>query len=477
MNRATLLACTTTILALFVRSASGQEPVNAPGRLSKNQQTWLSKSERHERDGWIYLHIEGSPRARGFQHGYRLAAEIAERLRVQRAHWEYDSGMDWQWLVAQTKTLFDGKIGNELLEEINGIVEGANAAGFTTTSDEMITFNAILELDGYWWPEVKKTLGSGAPNSRKQSCSSFIATGAMTSDGGIVLGHNTMSGYLSADSYLILDIAPAAGHRMLMQATPGWIHSGTDFFITDAGLVGSETTIGKFSGFDSTGIPEFVRMRRATQDASSIDEWCEIMRKGNNGGYANAWLIGNVKTSEIARLELGLKHLGFERTKNGFFVSSNIAEDPKILRFETEEHETDIRVSGVARRVRWKQLMKQYAGKIDVELAKTFEGDHYDSYLRRETLGGRSLCAHSDRDSLDVDLPFSPEGTVDAKVVDSKMAKQMSFAARWGSACGAGFDAQAFLDRHPQFDWMRGLLKNLPSEPWTVFRAGEPAAK
>jgi hypothetical protein len=33
-------------------------------------------------------------------------------------------------------------------------------------------------------------------------------------------------------------------------------------------------------------------MRRATQDASTIDEWCQIMKKGNNGGYANAWLLG-----------------------------------------------------------------------------------------------------------------------------------------------------------------------------------------
>ena len=90
-----------------------------------------------------------------------------------------------------------------------------------------------------------------------------------------------------------------------MQTSPGWIHSGTDFFITDAGLVGSETTIGGFHGFSEWGIPEFVRMRRATQDAGNIDEWCEIMKKGNNGGYANAWLLGDVNTREIARLGAG----------------------------------------------------------------------------------------------------------------------------------------------------------------------------
>src|SRR2546421_93009 len=58
-----------------------------------------------------------------------------------------------------------------------------------------------------------------------------------------------MSGYVDAQYYVIADIAPAKGHRILMQTQPGWVHSGTDFFISDAGLVGSETTIGGFHGF------------------------------------------------------------------------------------------------------------------------------------------------------------------------------------------------------------------------------------
>ena len=46
--------------------------------LTPEQQSWLAKARRSERAGWIYLHIEGEPRARGFQHGYLLAKEIAE---------------------------------------------------------------------------------------------------------------------------------------------------------------------------------------------------------------------------------------------------------------------------------------------------------------------------------------------------------------------------------------------------------------
>jgi len=71
------------------------------------------------------------------------------------------------------------------------------------------------------------------------------------------------------------------------------------------------------------------------------------------------------------------------------------------------------------------------------------------------------------------DIPFNPEGTLDGKVVDSKMAREMTFVARWGSACGLAFNKNKFLEEHPQFDWMKELLEDRPAKPWTIFKAGE----
>jgi len=70
-------------------------------------------------------------------------------------------------------------------------------------------------------------------------------------------------------------------------------------------------------------------------------------------------------------------------------------------------------------------------------------------------------------------IPFNPAGTTDAKVVDTAMAKKMSFAARWGSADGVAFDAPKFLSDHPQFDWMAGILVSRVAQPWADFTAGE----
>jgi hypothetical protein len=444
--------------------------------LTAEQQGWVDKGKRFERAGWIYLHVEGEARERGFQHGFLLAKEIAEGLRMTRTSWEHQSGMEWGWLVKRAAAMFVPKMDAENLAELDGIAEGARAAGMAVTREDEIACNGIAELQDYWWPlELKRIKDAPVSSAARQSCSSFIATGSWTKGGNVVLGHNTMQGYADALPLVVEDIVPSRGHRILWQTTAGWIHSGTDFFITDAGLVGSETTIGGFEGFDTNGIPEFARMRRATQDAGSIDQWCEIMKRGNNGGYANAWLLGDVNSREIARLELGLKYVGFEKKQDGYFIGSNVAEDRKILRLETEENDSDIRFSSVARRVRWKQLMKEHAGKIDLELAKRFEADHFDTCRGKVWPGGKSLCGHFELDPEAVghDVPFDCSGTVDGKVVDAAMAKQMSFAARWGTACGMPFVARKFLAAHPQFEWMSGVLKDRPGEPWAVFRAGE----
>jgi hypothetical protein len=199
------------------------------------------------------------------------------------------------------------------------------------------------------------------------------------------------------------------------------------------------------------------------------------MREGNNGGYANAWLLGDVGTNEIARFELGLKQSGFTKTRDGYFSGSNVAEDLKLLRVETKLDEMNIKNADIARRVRWTQLMQKHRGAIDLERAQAFLADHVDTYLNRDIPGSRGICGHGELDdqASGIDSPFYPLGAYDGKVVDAAMAHRMSFRARWGSSCGMPFDAGKFLDAHMQYEWMRGLIKNRPTQPWTDFQAGE----
>ena len=276
---------------------------------------------------------------------------------------------------------------------------------------------------------------------------------------------------------LILDIQPAKGHRMFMQSAPGFIDSMTDFFVTDAGLMGTETTIGGFGSYDPKETPEFSRVRKAMQYADNLDQFIELMKKENNGGYANSWLLADRNTGEIMRFELGLKYSNVERTMDGYFVGFNAPTDPRIRNLECDNTGyTDIRMPAGARRVRLTQLMEQYRGQIDVEIAESILADHYDVYLEKENPCSRTVDGHYELDRFEywpARQPFIPRGAVDGKVMDSDLAKDLSFWARWGNSSGMPFDAKAHLEKHPQWNHLDGYLKDRPSQPWTLFEAGE----
>jgi len=98
--------------------------------------------------------------------------------------------------------------------------------------------------------------------------------------------------------------------------------------LNSAGIVITETTITGFHGFDSNGVPEFVCARKAMQYSASIDDVARIFKEGNNGGYANDWLIADTRKGKIASLELGLKNVTLDRKTDGYFVGSNFRSAP-----------------------------------------------------------------------------------------------------------------------------------------------------
>jgi hypothetical protein len=238
----------------------------------------------------------------------------------------------------------------------------------------------------------------------------------------------------------------------------------------------TETTISQFSGFDPTGVAEFARARKAMQYSTSIDDFQRIMTAGNNGGYANNWLIADLKNNEVASLELGLKNVNLRRTKDGYFGGANFPVNEKLLAEETDFPAADMSVSPNARRVRWDQLMAENKGKIDVEAGKRFLSDHYDTFAKKIAPSERTLCGHIDlspRGSKPWQPEFGPAGAIQAKVMDASMGQRLSMWAAMGHSCGLHFKAAAHLKKHPEFAWQKEFLKDLDSRPWTQFQAAK----
>jgi len=237
----------------------------------------------------------------------------------------------------------------------------------------------------------------------------------------------------------------------------------------------TETTISNFHGWDSNGIAEFVRARKALQYSASIDDFAHIMKDGNNGGYANNWLVADRKTNEIADLELGLKNVNLQRATDGYFTGSNFPVNEKLAREETDFPVNDLSNSATARRVRWEQLMKENKGQIDVAAGERFLADHYDTYDKKIEPDERTLCGHVDL-SARGDLPWQPPygiaGAVINKVSDSAMAEKVTLAAAAGHACGIHFKASEHLKKHPEFAWQKPYLVDMNSHSWATFSAG-----
>ena len=424
------------------------------------------------KNGWTYVHLQGTPHQIGFQNGYLLAPEIDDMLKVVILEAQHDYKKDWAFFRDAAQNMMWPHIEQEYREELQGIADGAAAHGVKIDVWDVIGLNAETEWS-YYNKEYDKRHGVKTASSVPEHCSAFVATGSYTRDGQIVIAHNNWSTYLEGERWtIIFDIVPAKGYRMLMDGLPGVIHSGDDFVVNTAGIAITETTISHFFGFDTGGIPEFVRARKAAQYSASIDDFTRIMKEGNNGGYANTWLVADIHKNEIGRLELGLKNVTLERSSDGYFVGSNFPINEKLIQEETDFDAKDVGQSSLARHARWEQLMAENKGKIDVAAAQRFLADHYDVIEKKEDASERTLDGHVDlspRGSSGWVGPYATAGAVQNKAADASMIAKMSFTAAAGHACGKNFKAAEHLTAHPEYDWQKPLQRDMDAYPWTSF--------
>jgi hypothetical protein len=395
--------------------------------------TTYGPAYRYPVGGWIYVHIEGKPYERGYQHGHLMAKEIPQYM--ERCAAELDpKNKNKSWNLARTtaSALFLRGFDREILEEMKGIADGASDAGARWEGrpidlTDMLVVNTTVELGDLSsalavTPNGLEGLRMVAPNyvNRKRGaaldhCSSFAATGSATRDGRMVIGHTTWWPLtLAEQTNVMLDIKPADGHRILMQSYPGGIESGTDWYQNDAGIVLTETTIAQ-SPFNMNGTPIAYRARKAIQYGGDIDQVVQYLSAKNNGLYTNEWLLGDAKTNEIALFELGTyKTRLYRSSKNdwfggteGFYWGDNNAKDLNVRLEENPDPNgapTYVPYVPTNRDLKWQSLYREYKGKIDEQFG--------------------FMAFHT--------APLVSATAMDAKVVTADMASRMMVWAEFG---------------------------------------------
>ncbi len=393
---------------------------------------WYGPAFRYTDKGWTFVHIEGEPYPRGYQYGFLLSKEIVvymDKLAIRQNGDNARAG--WNDLRMLTNALMLRKYDPEYLEEMKGIADGVAKAGGTYAGRsvdflDIVTVNSVVDigqlgsalnetphrLSGRSFRKEEEELNAA---ERLHKCSSFLANGPATQDGKIVFAQLFMwNGYTGVHWDVICDVVPAKGHRLVYETFPGGIHSGADFYINAAGIMMGETTVMQ-TPFNIDGEPQSSRIRKAAQYASSIDEAVRILTTGNNGLYTNDWLIGDVKTNEIAILLLGTKKHKLWRSSTGefpgntrgFYWSVNNAKDPEVRKEYVPDPTNapyDLIYGNVNRDLAFYQYYQREKGKIDA-------------------LSAVNVMATS---------PINRPHACDGKITNAEMASHMMFLAHYG---------------------------------------------
>jgi outer membrane protein assembly factor BamB len=227
-------------------------------------------------------------------------------------------------------------------------------------------------------------------------CNGFIAVGDATTNGQMVFSHSTIAHdslwwwnhFIAMRFNVLLDIQPTEGNRVIMSSSPGLIWSDEDYYQNDNGIVLLETTNPQGT-YDNLGLPLSIRARKAMQYGNSIDEVVYYLRYKNDGSMNAIWLIGDDKTGEIARFELGYTAYALYRTFDGFYWSANNPIDRKVrmekfkidytffhyyLRWILEQNRQigyySLNYIAAPRDLKYEELGNKYYGQIDSDVVK-----------------------------------------------------------------------------------------------------------
>jgi hypothetical protein len=447
----------------------------------------LKNGISYDLNGWKYISVKGKPRERGYAHGFFVAEQFKKVQEMLIFLCNEDFGYPWSFFIEAGVKLLKHTIKEhfaEFYEEMEGIVEGINAAksGVTTDIDEILAWNNYFLLTESWFnnrddESGKKVIRHGEGGGASERCSAFIATGDWTTDGKAVCFHSNFSNFVDGQwACNVVDLNCEKGNRILYMGFVGWIFSGTDFWVTSAGIFGTETTIGGFLPFENK-YPISCRLRKAMQYGNSLDDYVEILLDHNSGDYSNSYMLCNINDNEIMLFELGLKYHDVKRTKNGFFIGHNAPYNAQIRNLECANTGFfDIRRHNGSRRVTLNKLMDKYKGKIDLENGKLILSSHEDPYLKKEDHPcSRSICCHYDRSprmymsQAERPLPMQPRGSVDGNGITSDLAKKMSFELKFGRSCNIPFDANEYFKENTQWIQYQPYIFSRPNQPWTLF--------
>lgn len=255
-------------------------------------------------DGKKLLHVEGSPYEMGYQHGYLCADSVSHMASYD--FWGglivYMLGMDmtkeelYDLLRGDVTvdrivhrlygiiegSIEDGDIPLEFLDEMQGIVDGANDAGFDDVTFEHVmmnnmAFDVLLSM-GYKviTPFLRLAALDRVGVHIPHACNAFVANGNATIDGRTLMGRDFM--FANGEYYkhaLLIEYVPDHGNRLISVMTPSFV--GTAAGMNDKGIgVGIDMVPARENVVRELGMGGLMLNRYVLQYANELHEGVSI---------------------------------------------------------------------------------------------------------------------------------------------------------------------------------------------------------
>lgn len=205
------------------------------------------------RGGWRFLHLEGTPREMGLQHGRLIGPLIRDLYEAFTESIRFWRRLNRRQLLARGRGL-EPHIPDAFKEEMAGIAEGACMA-----------YEDILI--GHTFLESIEMLG----------CSCYAAYGAATRSGEVIFGRNldffTMG--VAHKCNIIGFFKPQGGIPFVSLAWPGWC--GTLTAANTEGLCVGPLNVTRLASW-RPGQPYVIQFRRLVQEARNCREAVEMLR-------------------------------------------------------------------------------------------------------------------------------------------------------------------------------------------------------
>lgn len=258
------------------------------------------------RQGKPLLHVEGSPYAMGFQHGFLLAEELSwttssefyarlilgvaeiedEQLQVLLRQLLDDSLLEFAVKGCREN---EQHVPGAFLEEMQGIADGARAAGHEEVGYERIllinmAFDLILSF-GY--PLVMPLLPF-LDDWPVHACDGFVAQGQATADGSTLMGRSFMFCAEFGKTAMLMERVPERGNRLVDVSFPGFV--GVTVGMNDRGIgIGMDMV----PAFDCLpldfGMGCLLTARQILQETDELSEAVNLIRDSHRGV---SWIYG-----------------------------------------------------------------------------------------------------------------------------------------------------------------------------------------